>query len=104
MIKNWERQEIIQLLSLSGTLAGLCITALTVFKTVNKTQLYVTIADDVLAVSALCFLMATFLFFFSLRVKKDSVISFLEKSGDLFFLLALSGMVLSGFIMVYTIW
>mgnify|MGYP006906542241 FL=1 len=66
-MNNWERHEIIQLLSLSGTLAGLCITALTVFKSLNQAQIFVTVADDVLACSALCFLVATYLFFFSLR-------------------------------------
>lgn len=104
MIKNWERDEIIQLLSLSGTLAGLCITALTVFKTLSKSPLSVTVADDLLAVSALSFLIATYIFFFALRIKTERLASLFEKSGDLFFLLALSGMVSSGFIMVYTIW
>jgi multisubunit Na+/H+ antiporter MnhF subunit len=104
MMKSWERNEVIQLLSLSGTLAGLCITALTVFKTLIKSFVSVTIADDVLAVSALSFLVATYLFFFSLRVKENGLGSIFEKLGDLFFLFGLSGMVSSGFVMVYTIW
>ena len=103
-MNNWERHEIIQLLSLSGTLAGLCITALTVFKSLNQAQIFITVADDVLACSALCFLVATYLFFFSLRIKTPRTGFWLEKAGDLCFLLALTGMVSSGFIMVYTIW
>lgn len=104
MSKSWDRNEIIQLLSLSGTLAGLCITALTVFKTINKPVFSVTIADDMLAISAFFFLTATYVFFFSLRSKKEKTAIILENTGDLFFLLALTGMVSSGAIMIYTIW
>lgn len=104
MSKPWDRNEIIQLLSLSGTLAGLCITALTVFRTLSHSALSVTVADDVLAISALFFLAATYVFFFSLRSKTERTARILERTGDLFFLLALTGMVSSGGIMVYTIW
>ncbi|HSC74615.1 MAG TPA: hypothetical protein VLB90_00070 [Pseudomonadales bacterium] len=104
MQKKWDRHEIIQLLSLSGTLAGLSITGLTIFRTENKSYWSVTITDDVLAISALLFLVATYLFFFSLRSQKEKTATILEKMADFFFLLALTGMVSSGFIMVYTIW
>ena len=104
MRKMWDRHEIIQLLSLSGTLTGLTITGLTIFKTQRDPSLVATVADDVLAFSAFFFLLATYMFFFCLRNRNPRIAVYLENIADLTFLLALTGMVLSGFIMVYTLW
>lgn len=101
---TWLREELLHLLSLSGTLAGLCITAVTLFHTIGAASLTQTIADDVLAVSALLFLVCTYTIFFALRTKRTSLAVTLEKVADVLFLLALTGMVLSGFIMVYALW
>jgi multisubunit Na+/H+ antiporter MnhF subunit len=101
---TWRREELLHLLSLSGTLAGLCITGVTLFHTMGRTSIPRTIADDVLAVSALLFLVCTYLIFFALRTRRDAVAIRLEKIADLLFLLALTGMVLCGFIMVYALW
>ena len=104
MRKMWDRHEIIQLLSLSGTLTGLTITGLTIFKTQRDPSLVATVADDVLAFSAFLFLFATYLFFFCLRNRNARLGIWLETVADITFLVALTGMVLSGFIMVYTLW
>lgn len=83
---TWIREELLHLLSASGTLAGLCITGVTLLHTMGRASLPETLADDVLAISALL-----------------SLASLLEKVADTLFLLALSGMVGSGFIMVYAL-
>ncbi len=63
-----------------------------------------TIADDLLAISALLFLLCTYSIFFALRTRRNTLALVLEKIADALFLLALTGMVASGFIMVYTVW
>ncbi|MRD47552.1 hypothetical protein [Caenimonas koreensis] len=100
---NWLREELLQLLSLAGTLAGLCITGVTLFHTTGRAAI-ATVADDVLAVSALLFLLCTYTIFIALRTRNEKMAVFLEKVADTLFLLALTGMVLCGFVMVYAVW
>jgi nitrate reductase gamma subunit len=64
---TWVREELLQLLSVSGTLAGLAITGVAMFRSLGRETMSTTIADDLL------------------------------------FLLGLSVMVASGFIMVYSV-
>jgi len=97
----WLRDELLHLLSLSGTLSGLCVTGVTLFHTTGKASLQVSLADDILAISALMFLLCTYIIFFTLRTRQESLALTLEKVVDSIFLLALTGMVTSGFIMVY---
>ena len=51
----WLRAELLHLLSLSGTLSGLCITGVTLFHTTGKASLQESLADDILAISAYVF-------------------------------------------------
>ena len=101
---TWKREELLHLLSLSGTLAGLCITGVALFHTIGRATLPATVADDVLAISALLFLISTYMLFFTLRTKREKLALLLERTADGFFLLALTGMVTAGFIMVYSVW
>ena len=97
----WLREEMLHLPSLSGSLSGLCITGVTLFHTTGRASLQETWADDILAISALMFLLCTYMIFFTLRTRRESLALTLEKVVDAIFLLALTGMVISGFIMVY---
>jgi len=99
----WIREEFLQLLSVAGTLAGLCITGVTLFHTSGKASLSQTLADDLLAISALLFLLCTYAIFMALRTRRERLAVLLEKLADTLFILALSGMVGSGFIMLYTL-
>jgi hypothetical protein len=81
---TWLREELLQLLTLAGTLPG-------------------TLADDMLAISALVFLLCTYLIFFALRIAREVVALRVEKIIDALFLLGLTGMVASGMVMVYTV-
>lgn len=101
---TWLREELLHLLSLSGTLAGLCITGVALFHTLGISSASKTIADDALALSALLFLLCTYTIFFALRTKRNALALVLERIADTLFLLALTGMVASGVIMVYTVW
>lgn len=104
MSVTWLREELLHLLSLSATLAGLCITAVTLLRTLGKSSTAGTVADDALAVSALLFLLCTYALFFALRTRQARLARRLEKLADVMFLLALTGMVGAGFVMVYTVW
>lgn len=104
MKNNWLREELLQLLVLSGTLAGLSITGVTLFRTTGKISVSETIVDDALAATALLFLLCTYVIFFALRTNRKSLAITLEKIADVLFLVALTVMVISGFLMVYTIW
>lgn len=101
---TWLREELLHLLSLSGTLAGLCTTGVTLFHTVGNASPQSTIADDALALSALMFLVCTYAIFFALRTRNQLFAARLEKLVDALFSIALTGMVATGFIMVYTVW
>lgn len=100
----WLREELLHLLSLAATLAGLCITSVTLLHTMGRHSVSATIADDGLAFSALLFLVCTYTIFFELRTRKRSVSLRLERFADTLFLIALTAMVGSGFVMVYTLW
>jgi hypothetical protein len=99
----WVREELLQLLSVSGTLAGLSITGVTLFRTMGQESMSTTIADDLLAISALAFLLCLYVIFFGLRTESASLPRRLEKLADLLFLTGLTIMVSSGFIMVYSV-
>jgi hypothetical protein len=100
---TWLREELLQLLTLAGTLAGLCITGVALFHTIGRGTLPGTLADDMLAISALVFLLCTYLIFFALRIAREVVALRVEKIIDALFLLGLTGMVASGMVMVYTV-
>jgi len=100
----WVREEQLHLLSLSGTLAGLSITGVTLFHTIGRGSEVRTIADAVLAGSALLFLLCTYCIFFALRTKRQRLAPSLVNLADSLFLAALTGMVGAGVIMVCTVW
>ena len=100
---TWMREELLQLLAVAGTLAGLSITAVALLHTLGHANATATVADDILVLSALCFLLCTYAIFFALRTRKPRWALLLERVADALFLLALTGMVASGFIMVYTL-
>jgi hypothetical protein len=97
------REELLHLLSVSGTMAGLCIMGVTLFYTMASKSFAGTVADDILAVCPLLFLLCTYFVFWALRTKRQEIAGQLVKIADIFFAMALTGMVAAGFIMVYSI-
>ena len=85
-------------------MAGVCITGVTLFYTVGKASAATTIVDDILAICALLFLLCTYATFWSLRARKPLFAERLEKIADFIFAIALTGMVASGIVMVFTVW
>lgn len=112
MIKNimkkttssWVREELLQLLSVSATLSGLCITVVALMNALAKQITTVSVADDMLAICALLFLICMYLIFTALRINNNHMLNKLVNLIDFLFLLAMTMMTLAGFVMVYTIW
>jgi len=97
------REELRHLLSTSGTMAGLCITAATLFATLRKVDAK-TVVDDIFVLSALLFLLCTYCVFWALRTKNLHSGKVLARMADVLFAVALTAMVSAGFIMTYTLW
>lgn len=98
------REELLSLLSVSGTLAGLSVTAVAVMNKLGKGAGAATIVDDVFALCALLFLACTYLIFTALRTRRATVASLLTRVIDGLFLVALTLMTAASFVMVYTVW
>lgn len=101
---TWLREELISLLSVSGTLAGLCITVVALMKTIGKAASVTSVVDDLFASCALLFLVCVYLIFAALRVRPPRIRALLLKLVDLVFLIALTLMTGAAFILVYTLW
>ncbi|WP_428310813.1 hypothetical protein [Hydrocarboniphaga sp.] len=97
------KEELLNLLSISGTLSGICIGGVTLFHTMNASSRAGTLVDDLLALCALGFLICTYLIVFALRTRARRYLPQIVKLVDGMFLLSLSGLVLAGFLMVYTV-
>lgn len=101
---NWRRQELLSLLSTSGTLAGLCITVVALMNTFDRSRAAVTIVDDMFGVCALAFLFCIYLIFWAIRSRKFPIIELLIKAVEGIFLMAMTFMTVAAFLMMYTIW
>ncbi len=99
----WVREELLQLLSLSGNLAGLCVTVVALMHTF-KESFSASIIDDLFALCALLFLVATYLIFSALRTKTPALARVLITIVDTVFLIGLTIMTAAAFMMVYTVW
>lgn len=102
--KEWDRTELLSLISASSTLAGLCITVVAVMNSISKNDQAITIIDDIFALCAAGFLLCTYLIFWALRSKSDRTRLMLINVIDVLFLTAISSMTFAAFMMIYTIW
>lgn len=96
------REELLHLLPLSGSLAGLCIGAITLFRFNNAGRI-ASVADDLLAICSLLFLICTYLVFWALRSTGSRHGRILLRIVDGCFLTALTLLVAVGFLLVYAI-
>jgi len=96
------RAELTSLLSLCGTLAGLCIGIVAFINTAHRGA--ATAIDDVLATCAATFLLCIYLITFALRTRSHKRAALLTEIIELLFLATLTVMTVAGFFMVYTVW
>ena len=98
---TWQRQDLLTLLQVSSTLAGLCITGVSFIDHTERRSGHISGAHG-LAFSALLFLLCSYAIFFALRTRHAHWARRLDRLVDTLFMLALTSMVVCGFIMVYT--
>lgn len=94
--------ELTSLLSLCGTLAGLCIGIVAFINGSHRGA--ATLIDDVLATCAATFLLCIYLITFALRTRSHKRAVLLTEIIELLFLATLTVMTIAGFFMVYTVW
>jgi len=97
------QNEMLHLLSVSGTLAGLCITVVALINTLGKSTRAATVVDDMFAICALLFLVCIYLIFSALRVRRQRIAKMLVKSVDILFMVAMTLMTGAAFVMVYMV-
>ena len=97
-----QRDELTSLLSLCGTLAGLCIGIVAFINASHRGA--ATAIDDVLVACAATFLLCIYLITFALRTRSHKRAALLAQVLELLFLAALTVMTVAGVFMVYTIW
>ncbi len=100
---NEKHELLLRVLPMSASLAGICIAAVTLFKSNDRLARMETLADDLLAVCSLLFLCSTYLSFWGLRTRRLRTVVYLSRLVDASFLAALTLLVAVGFLMVYTI-
>jgi len=101
---TWVREELIHLLSISGTLAGLCVTVVALMNTFGKSSRVATWVDDMFALCALIVLVTIYASFSALRTRKLSLAGTLVKVVDAMFLSAMTLMITAAFMLVHTVW
>jgi hypothetical protein len=107
MLKNLRdpkeaRDAMLSLLSTAGTLAGIGVALVGIIKA-RVSGSAGSIADDILLLSALGFLVVCYLIFFAVRNVNDVVARRMHRAIDVLFLGSMTLMVLAGFIVVYTL-
>lgn len=107
MLKNLNdpkeaREAMLSLLSTAGTLAGIGIALVGIINT-ERGGTPATIADDILLLSALGFLVVCYLIFFAVRNVSAANAWRMLAVIDVLFLGSMTLMVLAGFIVVYTL-
>lgn len=107
MLKNLKdpkeaRDAMLSLLSTSGTLAGIGV-GLVGFINVGRGGAAATLADDILLLSALGFLVVCYLIFFAVRSIDPGTARRMMQVIDLLFLASMTLMVLAGFIVAYAL-
>jgi len=101
---EWMREELLGLLGVSATLAGLSVTVVAFMKTAGSATRAATVTDDMFALCAVLFLVDTYLIFWALTTRRQSLSRRLLRVLDVTFLAALTLMTMAAVIMVYTVW
>lgn len=92
-----------RLLSAATSMTGICVGLLGAVNAFSRTQNTETVADDVLALNALMFLVCCYLTVWGLRSSSRQQVARLLRSVEYIFLAAMSLLVLIGFFVVYSV-
>lgn len=95
------RELLLRLLSISASLAGFCVAGIGMLSAQPKAGKYAGLADDLLALAAVSFLLCTYLSVWALKTSKEARLRTLTKVIDFIFLVALTLVVISGIGIAY---
>lgn len=98
-----DEQLLERLLSTSASMTGVCVALLSVVQIIADSRKIQTLADDALAVDSLFFLLCCYLAIWALRTRHPARAHLLSKTVDYLFLTGMTGLVVIGFMIVYTI-
>ncbi|MGH8445155.1 MAG: hypothetical protein ACREVL_07805 [Solimonas sp.] len=98
-----DEQLLERLLSTSASMTGVCVALLSVVQIIADSRKVQTLADDALAIDSLFFLLCCYLAIWALRTHRLQRAHFLSKAVDYLFLIGMTGLVVIGFMIVYTI-
>lgn len=84
-------------------MAGVCVALLSLVQIIADSRKVQTLADDALAVDSLFFLICCYLAIWALRTQSRKRMQALAAAVDYLFLVGITGLVVVGFMIVYTI-
>lgn len=98
-----EERLLERLLSTSASMTGVCVALLSVVQIIADSRKVQTFADDALAIDSLSFLICCYLSIWALRTEHRVRAQALATAVDYLFLVGMTGLVVIGFMIVYTI-
>ena len=98
-----DRDVLLRLLSVTASLAGLCIAALGFLEAADRSQLDHTYADELIALDAFLFVGCVYLILWALRTTRLSRAASLARAVDVVFLFALTTLLFAAAYIIYYI-
>src|SRR5262245_3161672 len=98
-----DRDVLLRLLSVTASLAGLCIAALGFLEAGDRPALAKPYADELIAVDALLFVSCVYLILWALRTKSPQRADSLTRLIDVLFLFALTSLLLASAYIIFWI-
>ena len=96
-----DREVLLRLLSVTASLAGLCVAALAFMEASSADALLRSYADEVIALDGFLFVCCVYLILWALRTKVDGRTHVLARIIDIVFLFALTTMLLAAGYLIY---
>ncbi|MEN3748721.1 hypothetical protein TPR58_16215 [Sphingomonas sp. HF-S3] len=88
---------------IAAAMVGVCLTAIGILRVVISLRSTSTIADDLLSLDSVLFLIATLTSYFALRTESDSRLHWLEQIADLTFIMAMILMTVVALVITYVL-
>lgn len=88
---------------IASAMVGVCMTGIGVLRVASAMHGRQTIADDLLSIDALTFLLATLSSYFALRVQSHARLHWLERTADAAFILAMVLLTIACFVITYSL-
>lgn len=98
-----DRDVLLRLLSVTASLAGLCIAALGFLEAQSPPELEGSFADELIAIDALLFVSCVYLILWALRTKSPQRTHSLTRVIDVLFLFALTSLLLASAYIIFGI-